>query len=100
LARYAEQEGLTLADVFTDRQEAGTAERLERTAFIVMMDSLRRPGVAGVLTPSLSHFSRFPGVHKAIRTLIELEIGARVFVMDCPQEDRHDADATPAVPNK
>lgn len=91
LARYAEREGLTLADVFTDRQEAGTAERLGRSAFMVMVNALRRPGVTGVLIPSLAHFSRFPGVHEAMRTLIELETGARVFVMDCPQEDRHDA---------
>jgi hypothetical protein len=95
LARYAEREGLTLADVFTDRQEAGTAERLGRTAFMVMVSALRRPGVTGVLIPSLTHFSRFPGVHQAMRTLIELETGARVFVMDCPQEDHHDAPGRP-----
>ena len=90
LGQYAEREGLALADIFTDQCREGSAE-LVRSAFVVMVESLRRPDVYGVLVPSLSHFSRFPGVHKAMRTLIELETGARVFVMDNPQEDRHDA---------
>src|SRR5262249_16388033 len=86
---YAHREGLTLAEVFTDRDRGGN-EELGRAGFVVMVESLRRPGVYGVLIPSLRHFSRFPGVHKAMRALIELETGARVFVMNGSQEDGHD----------
>jgi hypothetical protein len=89
LASYAEREGLTLADVFTDRFD-NSSEQRGRSAFVVMIESLCRPGVYGVLIPSLYHFSRFPGMHQAMRTLIELETGARVFVMDHPREERHD----------
>lgn len=90
LVGYADREGLTLADVFTDHHEDGDEQR-GRSTFVVMVESLRRPGVYGVLIPSLHHFSRFPGVHQAMRTLIELETGARVFVMNQPRKDRHDA---------
>ncbi|WP_322777985.1 recombinase family protein [Frankia sp. Cas4] len=90
LAAYADREGLTLAGVFTDRDEGGN-DQLGRSGFVVMVESLRRPGVSGVLIPSLTHFSRFPGVHQAMRALIELETGARVFVMNQPSEERHDA---------
>lgn len=88
LAAYAEREGLTLADVFTDRDEAG---QVGRSAFVVMVELLHQPGVDGVLIPSLRHFSRFAGVHQAMRSLIELETGAHVFVMDHPRKERHDA---------
>lgn len=99
LAAHAEREGLTLADIFVDHCETGAAERLGRSAFMAMVQSLRRPGVYGVLVPSLSHFSRFPGVHEAMRTLIELETGARVLVLNHPPEDAHDTPgrATPAA---
>lgn len=90
LAAYAEREGFTLADVFTDR-DAGAGDQFRRSGFVVMVETLRRPGVDGVLIPSLFHFSRFPGVHQAMRALIELETGARVFVMNQPSaEERHD----------
>jgi hypothetical protein len=89
LATYAKREGLTLAEVFTDRDDEDS-NQLGRAAFVVMVESLRRPGVSGVLIPSLCHFSRFPGVHQAMRSLIELETGTRVFVMDHPREERHD----------
>jgi hypothetical protein len=62
-----------------------------RLAFVVMVESLRRPGVFGVLVPSLHHFSRFPEVHQAMCAPIELETGVRVVVMDHPREERHDA---------
>jgi len=89
LAAYAAREGLTLADVFTDR-DAGIGHQFGRSGFVVMVETLRRPGVDGVLVPSLNHFSRFPGVNEAMRALIELETGARVFVMNHPREERHD----------
>ncbi|MFG1954131.1 hypothetical protein [Micromonospora sp. NPDC048830] len=90
LAACAEREGFTLADVFTDR-DARISDQFGRSGFVVMAETLRRPGVDGVLIPSLCHFSRFPGVHQAMRALIELETGARVFVMDQPPaEERHD----------
>ncbi len=89
LAAYASREGLALDEIFTDHDQDGN-EHLGRAGFVVMVESLRRPGVYGVLIPSLHHFSRFPGVHKAMRALIELETGARVFVMNDSQEDCHD----------
>src|SRR5438874_8812260 len=87
LAAYAYQEGLTLAEVFTDHDQRDG--QLGRAGFVVMVESLRRPGVYGVLIPSLHHFSRFPGVHEAMRALIALETGARVLVMNDSREDRH-----------
>jgi hypothetical protein len=89
LTAYANQEGLTLADVFTDHGQYGN-EQAGRAGFVVMVESLRHPSVDGLLIPSLGHFSRFPGVQNAMRALIELETGARVFVMNDLEGGCHD----------
>jgi hypothetical protein len=81
LASYAEREGMALAEVFTDR-DTGSSTEAGRAGFVVMVQALRRPGVYGVLVPSLRHFSRFPGVHKAMCALIEVQTGARVLPID------------------
>jgi hypothetical protein len=86
LARYAAVRGLLLADVFVDEY----ANSAERTAFVVMVESLRRPDVYGVLVPSLDHFSRFSGMRRAMCALIEFETGAHVLVMDKPTEGHYD----------
>ena len=85
LSSYAEREGLTLADVFTDRDTANS-DQPGRAAFLVMVQALRHPDVYGVLIPSLQHFSRFPGVRQAMCALIELQTGARVVPIDQPPE--------------
>ena len=81
LHAHAKREGLTLAHVFTDRYNDG-AEQVDRHGFSALVDALRRPGVYGVLVPSLDHLSRFSGVRHAMCTLIQVETGARVLVMD------------------
>lgn len=96
-ATYADREGLTLAEIFTDRDQGGS-EQLGCAGFVIMVESLRRAGVYGVFIPSFHHFSCFPGVHKAVRALIELETGARVFVMNQPAEERHDTPGRTADP--
>lgn len=90
LVVYARREGLTLADIYVERNEDDSTP-MARAAFLTMVDALRRPDMYGVLIPSLCHFSRFPGVQQAMRAVIEVETGARVLVMDHPQEGRHDA---------
>lgn len=81
LRAHAKREGLTLAHVFTDCYKDGSAQ-FERHGFSALVDALRRPGVYGVLVPSLDHLSRFSGVRHAMCTLIQLETGARVLVMN------------------
>jgi hypothetical protein len=90
LCAYARREGLTLADIYIEWHE-DDSRPLGRSAFVAMVDALRRPDMYGVLIPSLCHFSRFPGVQQAMRGLIEVETGARVLIMENPREDRHDA---------
>ena len=41
LMAYADREGLTLADVFTDH-DIGTGDHLSRAGFVVMVEALRR----------------------------------------------------------
>lgn len=81
LRAHSKREGLTLAHVFTDRYEDGP-EQFERHGFSALVNALKRPGVYGVLVPSLDHLSRFPGVRQAMCTLIQLETGARILAMD------------------
>jgi len=86
LREHAKREGLTLAHVFADRYKDGS-DQFERNGFSALVDALRRPGVYGVLIPSLSHFSRFAGMRQAMCTLIQLETGVRVLVMNEPDEE-------------
>jgi len=81
LRAHAKCEGLTLAHVFADHYEDGS-EQFQRNGFSALVDALKRPGVYGVLVPSLDHFSRFPGVRQAMCTLTQLETGVRVLVMN------------------
>jgi hypothetical protein len=76
LHAFADREGLTLADLYTERHKG------DPTAFSALVDALCRPGVYGVVTPSPDHFSALPGTGAAVRTMIEAETGARILVMN------------------
>lgn len=54
LCTYAHREGLTLADIYIERHE-DDSKPLARSAFVAMVDALRRPDMYGVLIPSLCH---------------------------------------------
>ena len=86
LRAYAKREGLTLAHAFTDCYEDG-AEQVERHGFSALVDALMRPDVYGVLVPSLDHLSRFSGVRHAMCTLIQLETGAQILMMNAPDSE-------------
>lgn len=86
LRLHAKHEGLTLAHVFTDHYQDGS-EQFERNRFSALVDALKRPGGYGVFIPSLGHFSRFPGMCQAMCTLIQLETGVRVLVMNNSGEE-------------
>lgn len=75
LAEYAEREGFTLDQVFTE-----SIKRSE-SAFYTMIEALRRHDVKDIIVPSLWHFARLPGLQDAMRQHIEQETGARIWVI-------------------
>ncbi|PZS25697.1 MAG: hypothetical protein DLM59_19715 [Pseudonocardiales bacterium] len=84
MGHFAVREGLALAHVFVEHGCVPSDYPPHATAFCAVMDALGDPDVYGVLVPSLDHLSAFPGTGAALRTTIEHETGARVFVMSGP----------------
>jgi len=89
LAEYAAREGFTLEDVFTENV------RCAESAFYTMLDALKRGEVKDVIVPSLWHFARLPGLQEAMKQHIELETGARLWVVQGGADD--DRTATPRL---
>lgn len=75
LAEYAEREGFTLDQVFTE------SIKCSESAFYTMIEALRRHDVKDIIVPSLWHFARLPGLQDAMRQHIEQETGARIWVI-------------------
>ena len=76
LAAHAEREGFVLDQVFTE------SVQLSEPAFSSMLEALRRGEVKDIIVPSLWHFARLPGFQDAMRQHVELETGARVWVVN------------------
>ena len=83
LAAHAEREGFLLDRVFTEYV------RFPNPAFSSMLDALRNSDVKDVIVPSLWHFARLPGFQDAMRKHVELETGARIWVVNGARQ--HDA---------
>lgn len=75
LVTYAQREGFALERVFID-----CATRSE-SAFSTMLDAIKCSEVTNILVPSLWHFARLPGLQDAMQRHIELETGARIWVV-------------------
>jgi hypothetical protein len=75
---FAHRCGLALADVYTEQPDVSSREG---AAFSALIEALRRPHIHAVVIPSPGHFSRFGGMYRAMRTVIETETGADVLVM-------------------
>lgn len=75
LAEYAEREGFTLDQVFTE------SIKCSESAFYTMIEELRRHDVKDIIVPSLWHFARLPGLQDAMRQHIEQETGAHIWVV-------------------
>lgn len=75
LTEYASREGFTLEQVFTECLASSNS------AFYAMLDALKRGEVKDVIVPSLWHFARLPGLQEAMRQHIELETGARLWIV-------------------
>lgn len=78
---YADREGLTLADVYTDLIDPPDGSP-DRAGFCAMMDAVRRGDTYAVVIPSPDHLSRRPSCYMARRTIIEAEGGAQLLVID------------------
>lgn len=78
---YADREGLTLADVYTDLIDPPDGYP-DRAGFCALMDALRTYDTHAVIIPAPQHLSRRPDNYTARRTIIEFEAGARLLVMD------------------
>lgn len=85
LRAYAEGEGLTLTDVYTDLMDP-PAGHPERAGFCALMDAIRRHNAHAVIIPAPEHLSRRPSSYTARRTILEAEGGARLLVMHRDQE--------------
>ncbi|WP_239396683.1 recombinase family protein [Frankia sp. CiP3] len=75
LTEYAEREGFTLDQVFTEQIQCS------ESAFYTLLDTLKRSDVRNVIVPSLWHFARLPGLQEAMKTHIEQETGATIWVV-------------------
>ncbi|GAA5126119.1 recombinase family protein [Haloechinothrix salitolerans] len=75
IAAYAEREGFTLGEVYTDHYEAQTS------GFSALVDSLERGEARHVIVPALHHFARSPGIQLAFKEMLERKTGACVVVM-------------------
>jgi hypothetical protein len=75
LSEFASREGFCLEQVFTECLTNNDS------AFYAMLDALKRGEVRDVLVPSLWHFARLPGLQEAMKQHIELETGARLWVV-------------------
>jgi hypothetical protein len=71
--------GLALADTYTEQQPDVSSR--EGPAFRTLVAVLRRPQIRTVISPTPEHFSRFGGMYRAMRTVIDVEIGADVLIM-------------------
>jgi hypothetical protein len=79
LAAHAEREGFALDQIFKDRVQSS------EPAFSSMLDALKTGEVKDVIVPSLWHFARLPGLQDAMRQHVELETGARIWVVNGPR---------------
>ncbi len=86
IRRFADDEGLTLAEVYTDPYDAPD-ERQGRSAFCALMDALRRSDAEAVIVLSPGHLSRQPYGYRMRTTIIEVEAGARLLVIH-PEGER------------
>ena len=75
LAEYAEREGFTLDNVFTEQVECS------ESAFNTMLDALKRGEVRHMVVPSLEHFTHLSGLQDAIRQHVRRETGACIWVV-------------------
>lgn len=78
LRAFADVRGLALADVYTEQVSVPSREG---AAFHALVEALRRPHINTVIIPTPEHFSRFGGMYRAMRTVIEVETGADVLIM-------------------
>jgi len=46
-----------------------------------MLDALKRTDVKNEIVPSLWHFARLPGLQEAMKQCIEMETGARIWLI-------------------
>jgi hypothetical protein len=76
LATHAERVGFVLDQVFAE------SVRSPEPAFSSMLDALKNGDVKDVIVPSLWHFARLPGFQAAMRKHVELETGARIWVVN------------------
>lgn len=71
----AQAAGLTLGRVFSEDA------RDPASAFNELVSELRQRGVHDVIVPSLRHFASSPDLQQAMKSYLEQEAGARVWVV-------------------
>jgi hypothetical protein len=76
---FAHQSGFVLADIYTEHTDVPASR--EGAAFRALVEALRRSRINAVIIPAPEHFSRFGGVYRAMRTVIDVETGADVLIM-------------------
>ncbi|MGH3875126.1 MAG: hypothetical protein ACRDSR_27120 [Pseudonocardiaceae bacterium] len=79
LRAFTHSRGLALADVYTEQQP--DVSSCEGVAFRALVEGLRRSHLNVVVIPSPEYFSRFGGMYRAMRTVIDVETGADVLIM-------------------
>ncbi len=76
IATFAEQEGVALAEIFTDQR--GRSQH----AFNAMTEALRRADAARiVVVPAAEHLAHLPGLQHADPSAVERHVGARLLAV-------------------
>lgn len=76
LADYAHTEDLALLGVFSDVEASATS------GFAALIDAIFRTHADTVVLPATHQFARLPGLHLAMKDLLERQTGATVIILE------------------
>ncbi|MCX5063771.1 MULTISPECIES: hypothetical protein [unclassified Streptomyces] len=81
MARFAEHEGFTLAEVFIEKEPART------TALEAMTRYCQRHDIRNVVVPTSEHLNTLPMLATLAKELLQEEIGGQVWIVASTNEE-------------
>lgn len=81
MARFAEHQGFTLAEVFIEKEPART------TALAAMTQYCQRHDIRNVVVPTSEHLNTLPVLADLSKELLQEEIGGQVWIVTSTEEE-------------
>ncbi|MFJ8787369.1 hypothetical protein [Streptomyces sp. NPDC102476] len=81
MARFAEHEGFTLAEVFIEKEPGHT------TALGALTRYCQRHGIRNVMVPTSEHLNALPVLAALAKELLQGEIGGQVWIVTSTDEE-------------